>query len=354
MLAILISVKKLLKNERTKRFAFFMMFLYISDKIMKMKKLFFLLLSLFMLSCAKEISKKDLEGSWYYVNSDLKELLFEKIIFEEDSVKLIDFYGYTFSGDYTINKNLINLTLNDSTTFKLDITYKDSSFQFQNSKYQKKDYLTDYLASYKLININSKIQFKAKDLIDYMSTFHILKKRDRLIYFKDNEAVKLEEAVQKESTHFDKGGWNVYLNENITSLKSLKQFFIEMNKNNALKINFITKIDIKRKLYHVFTCYADVWNDEWYLSESIEKNKIPPLIEQYKNKFTYIKKNKSISIEIKSKQDFKKLNSIKINSHYLISIDLDLPIEDYLHLTQELQSFRENGKTKIRTELINL
>ncbi len=324
-----------------------------------MKKLLFIGLSLVLIACSQKVSKKDLKGCWrsnpiYNSENEVNYPFFNQINFKGNNAILIDYFGYSFRGSYEISKDSISIYLKDSLNYSFNFHKYDSKLEFDGNTYEKYQSSLKNQLNYSLIDIESDTKLSAKELNSYINTFHLLDKSFKPTYYMYNEYLPLNEIFHYNSIHFEKGGWNVFLSSEISNLKQLKSFFIDMAKHNALKVNFITKVDISNKLYHIYTCYTDVWNEEIPPIKKEDKINPPPSLIQYENKRAYIKYFKPKLLQLKSERDFEKLDNIEINSNYLISINIDIPIKKYFKLIQKLNNIRTNKNTKIRTELIEL
>jgi hypothetical protein len=323
-----------------------------------MKNLLFLLFAIILVSCSQRISNKDLEGRWKFIpiygfDNGVNYPFFNQINFNGNNAILMDYFGFTFRGVYEIRKDSISISFKDSLDYSFSFHKYDSILEFDSNKYEKYQSLLKNQLNYNLIDLESNIKISAKELNNYINTFHLLDNSFEPNYYMDNEYLTLNEILKYDSIHFEKGGWNVFLSDEISNLKQLKSFFIDMAKHNALKVNFITKIDISKKMYHIYTCYTDVWNEEIPPIQKKDKINPPPSLIQYENKKAYIKYFDPKLLQLKSERDFEKLNNIEENSNYLISININIPIKKYLKLIHELNNIRKNKKTRIRTELIN-
>ncbi|AUC14687.1 hypothetical protein BTO06_05820 [Tenacibaculum sp. SZ-18] len=324
-----------------------------------MKKLLFIGFVLVLLSCSQKVSKKDLEGSWksnpiYDSEHEENYPFFNQINFKGNNAILIDYFGFSLPGTFEIRKDSINIFFKDSLEYNFNFYKCDSILEFDSNTYEKYQSSLKNELNYNLIDLESDIKMSAKELKSYINTFHLLDKSFKPTYYMYNEYLPLNEIFHHNSIHFEKGGWNVFLSDKISNLKLLKSFYIDMAKHNALKVNFITKVDISKKTYDIYTCYADVWNEEIPPIQKEEKINPPPSLIQYENKKAYIKYFKPKLLQLKSERDFEKLDNIEINSNYLISINIDIPIKKYFKLIHKINNIRTNKNIKIRTELIEI
>lgn len=317
-----------------------------------MKKL--ILLLIIISSCTDKIDKKDLQGnwSWHYQENDNNNL--DQIIIIKDSITLIDFFDYSKKGIYSLKKDSIIINLKNE-IIKRKISLNDTSLVLNSSNFQKSEYINnEKYEEIQLINISSKLKKNANEFYEYQGNFILLKHNDSIKIKLNNKYVKLSEYVYSIRLHNERWGHIVFLGENL-SLRELKNIFLEMIYNNIHNIKFITKANFQDYNYDFHQVRVDLWGKEvnqYILENRLEKKQFPNMPESYSKK-DYIKIKNPNLIEIKSKNDFAKLEETKANSTYLISINIDLSVEEYLLLNQKINKVRKENKLKIRTEIIS-
>ncbi|CAL2083389.1 conserved hypothetical protein [Tenacibaculum sp. 190524A05c] len=299
-----------------------------------------------------------MEGNWIFSSdhNDTKNNeypLFSQIIFKNDIMICMDEFNYSFHSKYQIQYDSITIFFSRNLPLQFHFIKSDSALYFANKKYKKGQYPIKKPLKYDLINLESENQLTSDELVKYISTFHVILNDNVLKFNRDNEFVPLQHIMFNNSSHSEKYLFNLYLNESISTLEDLKSLFGELTKFNVYRINLITKIDVKKQLYHIFTCDTDIWNDEIPPFKIGEKVNPPPLIKEYQNREAYIKGYNPYLIEIKSFADIDKIKNIKKDSNYLISINIKLTIKDYLKIIEKLNKIRTIKNTWIRTELIN-
>lgn len=320
-----------------------------------MKKLI-LLFFVIIFSCSTKIDKKDIQGTWYWNHKENDNNNLGEIVIKNDSITLFDYLDFVKKGTFKIKKDSIIIILKDEViSKKVAVTY---SSIILNSTYFKKSYEEDIEhkennKEYELINIKSDIQLTAENLSHYQGEFLLHKENDSIKFRFWNKNTSIWEYIYSIPVHFEKIGHIALLGKNLT-LKEIKRVFLEMNYYNIRDLKFVTKIDFKKNKYDVFFVRIDAWDKEVneYLTENkFEKHNNHNFPENY-SKERYIIENSPLLLKIKSKNDFTKLDNAKNNTTYLISININLPIDDYLFLHQKINKVRKNKNLKIRTEII--
>ncbi|SNR15487.1 hypothetical protein [Tenacibaculum jejuense] len=345
-----------------------------------MKKLFYLSLVFVLISCSKVIKKEDLQGVWICNYKAHSNSFFHEIYFKNDSITLIDFFDYSFKGKYEIQGDSLRIYLKNKTLKKkIDLQQNDSIVILNNSTFLRhSNIIENEYITYNLINLDSNIKIHYDSLSTNHKTFNLIKRENKFILEDYSGFDNLNLKLYNYPVHTIFITYNILLNREIT-LRQLKNILSKINLTSHCKINLITKIDLQKELYHVFPLIINSWeedlkklqkeNKELYhvfpliinsWEEDLKKlqkenNGFPPRppITEDENKASYIEAYHPELLQIKSKQDFDKIQHIKPNSHYLISINIELPVQEYLKLTQKLNFIRKDKNTRIRTELIN-
>lgn len=312
-----------------------------------MKKLPLLITCLaIIISCNNQISKKDLEGVWW----NLDKVGDFEIIFKNG-------FGMPYTGKYTLKKDSISIIIdNITTTDYIKFNQKDSSLTLKNEQYYKVFECTDSLKivnqDFNFINIksNKTIHLDSLNKSDF-SIFKAFKNKKEELKVVLNDKIATIHDVPAFLTPSCTNGKPVYhkpyllLGKNLI-IKNLNEIYLNLQVINHYSIRIITYYDFPNRLFHYYDIKIDLFKEE------LLKHGPPPTSHNMYRTY-YISKFNPKFLKIKSKKDFEKLNSIKPNTNYLISIHLDLPIKDYLNLNQKLNSIRRNKKIRIRTELID-
>ncbi|CAL2076072.1 hypothetical protein [Tenacibaculum sp. 190524A05c] len=312
------------------------------------KRLNLFLLVIILSSCSNSVSKKDLQGTWW----NTAETGDFEIIFKGDSIAINNGFGITLYGTFNLEKDSISITVNNK-THKEYLKYKpgDSLLIFNNSRYFKSPLSAiEVDKTFHFIDIKSKktIHF---DTIKNSTNFIKLSKsnlKTTQLILNDKKAdismipgfllsCKIPNKYKKPFILLGKG----------ITLKELTRLYSNFDSVNFPLISVLSKYEFKSRKLHYYDIRIELFK------EQLLKNAPPPR-ELNVTRTDYIKKFKPENVVIKSKEDFAKLDTLKTDLNYLISIDLDLPIEEYLHLNQKINTLRKKEKFNIRTELILL
>ncbi|MCH2033162.1 MAG: hypothetical protein MK202_06510 [Tenacibaculum sp.] len=313
-----------------------------------MKKLLFIGLSLVLIACSQKVSKNDLQGIWW----NTAETGDFEIIFKGDSIAINNGVGITLYGKFKLEKDSILLTINNKTHKEyLSYQHGDSLLLFNKSRYFKSPLsAVEVDQTFHFIDLKSKktIHF---DTIKYNTKFIELSKSDekttQLILNNKKADISFIPGFLlscKIPYHYKKPV--ILLGKGVT-LKELTQLYSTFHSVNFPLISVISKYEFKSRKFHYYDIRIELFKEQLLKNGSLPR-------EFNIARTDYINEFKPEILVIKSKDDFAKLDTLKTNLNYLISIDLNLPIEDYLHLNQKINSLRKKQKINIRTELIEL
>ncbi|WP_405565984.1 hypothetical protein [Polaribacter sp. Asnod6-C07] len=313
-----------------------------------------LLLIIITSSCSNKINKKDLQGNWIWNYQENNKSNWDEIIIKNDSVTLTDFFFNSKKGIYKLKKDSIIISLKDE-TIKRKIFLHNSSLILNSNNFQKtENFYKEKYDEIELINIRSEIKKNASEIDEYQGNFILLKYNDSVKIKLNNQFVEFPEYIYSLGLHNERWGHVIFLGKNF-SLRELKNVYLELTYYNLLSIKFITKMSFQNNYYDFHHAKIEVWKED--LEQFIEKNKlektIMPKIPGLNSKQEYIKTNNPKLINIKSKKDLVKLENTKINTTYLISININLSTTDFLLLNQKINKLKRNGNFKIRTEIID-
>ncbi|MDG1396891.1 MAG: hypothetical protein P8P88_00745 [Polaribacter sp.] len=317
-----------------------------------MKK--FILLFIIISSCSNKIDKKDLQGNWfwYYHENDNNNLI--QINIKNDSIILVDYFFLPKKGVYSLKNDTIKIRLKDE-ILKKRISLTDTSLILNSTSFQKSDYLSnEKYEEIGLINLKSENKINAFELSKYQGSFLLLKENDSIKIKLWNNEVSFEEYINSVPIHFDRIGYVALLGDNL-KLRDLKIAFLQMYYYNFGSIGMVTKTNFQNYNYDVYFVRKNVWKkevDKYSKENGLEKREIPHFTEDY-SKEKFIELNNPNLIEIKTKNDFAKLEETKANSTYLISINIALSVEEYLLLKQKINKIEKENNLKIRTEIIS-
>ncbi|TCI94892.1 hypothetical protein [Tenacibaculum sp. M341] len=316
-----------------------------------MKKLLFLTLTCVLFySCSKNIDAKTLEGTWWLsIGNGDYELSFKK-----DSIYIDNGYGLPYSGKYYIRKDSIFMNIENTFT-KAKILYnkKDSLLIFNNSKYWKRYDTVNRMITKKFdfINIETKniidlnnfksINYLLKVIKNYNNELKVIL-NDKIT---DTEQIPYFLASACNDGENSKSIIDVFVGKNV-SLSDLKEIYIFFYTSNYKSVRLVTNYNFETRSFYFTNENITLFLDDISM--------FPPPPPHHGNLYRkyFIKKFNPVTIEISSANDFDKLSKIVSDRVYLISIDVNLPMKDYLHLTQVINNIRKNKKVKIHTEIL--
>ncbi len=315
-----------------------------------MKKLLLFSIVLILFNCSKKIDAKDLQGVWWSSGNNESKGFYPELVFDNDSIVIINNFGMPHFGKYLLKYDSIFMKI-DNASLGLNINYKkqDSTLNINGENYWKRyNTLQKKQKKIHLINLKSK------------NEIHIDSLNGSILKAIKNNKGELKVILNDKTTNINEipnfmirctDGKNYYLKPNIIigsgiNLTDLKKIYIELFNVNYTIIRLLTYENFQSQSFYYYNKKIAFFRDE------ISINIPPSEFDLYKKEF--IQKFNPKLLSIKSKSDFKKLKEIIPNTRYLISIDINLPIKDYLHLTQELNSIKKVKKVKIRTEIIKL
>ncbi len=319
-----------------------------------MKNLILLILvSILLCNCYKKINLKTLQGTWWLSSGDGD---FE-ISFKEDSIFIENGYSLPFSGTYFLKRDSIVMNINNTITkAKINYSKKDAMLTFGNSKYWKRYDSVNRTTTTKQIDL---INIKSEKTI-HLNKINNLDSFIKVIKDKNNQ---LKVILNDRTTDIDKipsflisncGGTKsnyypkvyLFIGKKV-QLEDLKKNYTILHAVNHKLIRLITYYDFSNRTFHYYNSNIHIFREDISLAPPP-----PPSVEDFYRK-EFIKIFNPKILEIKSAYDFDKIQHITPNSHYLISITIELSIVEYLKLTQKLNSIRKNKKTRIEIEFIN-
>lgn len=316
------------------------------------KRLHLFLLVIILSSCSNTVSKKDLEGVWWFYDGSGDW----ELSFTNDSIIIDNGYGLPNKASYRLKKDSILISFKGNTKSDyLKYNSKDSLLSYKHAKYYKRFNATDSSGrvhkEFDLINIKSTKTMHSDSLnLSHSSIFRAFKNgRNELKLVLNDATTSVEDLSSFLLVTNCFGGEQIHhppylLLGKKTSLRDLKEIYIYSNVVNYDSIHILTYYDFLNRLFHSYEVNIEIFREQTL--ELVPHIKIDIYRKDYINKF------KPENVVIKSKENFVKLDTLKTDLNYLISIDLDLPIKDYLHLNQKINSLRKKNKINIRTELI--
>ncbi len=316
------------------------------------KTLSILSLTLLLCNCSKAIDSKILLGTWWISTGNGNS----ELSFNKDSIFIENGYGFLCSGKYYVKSDSVFMNIGN-TISKVKIKYnkKDSLLTFNDSKYWKRydSVNTRTTKKFNFINVKSKDTIRLNDFRGINYFIKIIKnENDRLKVVLNDRITGIDEIPSflvncnnGEQNYYPK--INFFISKNV-SLLNLKEIYPILHAYNHKSVRLISYYDFSHRTFHYYKPDIHVFRED--LSK-MQPPPPPPASDDFYRK-DFIKKFNPKLLSIKSKKDFNKLEKIIPNTQYLISIDINTPIKDYLYLIQKLNSIKKAKKVKIRTEII--
>lgn len=321
-----------------------------SSKKNTMKNLIYFLILLGTVSCKKEFNPSDFKGVWMNIDKGDSFSSSPSIIFKNDSIYLEDIYAYVSKGKFKISKNKITYYLKkDTLVYNFSFNNKDSTILINNNKYGFWDGYSynDKLISYDLIDIKNLGLITIDSLVRFDGGFHMFKNSSGVTTLKLNDKITSDFNEIRRfvfDSLFDIPVPVIYIGDRIKTSDLINSYFQLGNIRAAL---LITNYDPKTNLYNGYLDKFQFWDSqiEKYYNYKIP-NKVPELLSREK----YFKKFSPSLIEINTRKDINKLNNLKVQSNYLISINPQIDIESYFLLKKQLSGISKKKDIKLRTE----
>ena len=321
-----------------------------SSKKNTMKNLIYFLILLGTVSCKKEFNPSDFKGVWMNIDKGDSFSSSPSIIFKNDSIYLEDIYAYVSKGKFKISKNKITYYLKkDTLVYNFSFNNKDSTILINNNKYGFWDSYSynDELISYDLIDIKNLDLITTDSLVRFYGGFHIFKNNSGITMLKLNDKITSDfnEIYRFEfDIHFDIPIPVIYIGDKIETTDLINSYFQLGNIRAAL---LITNYDPKTNLYNGYLDKFQFWDSQ---VEKYSNYKIPNKVPELLSRDKYFKKFSPSLVEVNTRKDINKLNNLKAQSTYLISINPKIDLESYLLLKQKLLDIKKEKGIKLRTE----
>ncbi len=313
--------------------------------------------SFLILASYRPITGEDIQGDWATFEYN-ENIAFWRVSFKKDKIELTDNYTFKETGKYQIENGVLKIQLDrDNLLLETKFQHLDSSsFSiFENLTFSKVKHCD--IEAYKLIGIPTNQILSVNEYFSNILHFYISEKNE--IKIRTGEAMIDYDALSETlplSIYSKKEYWNwsrrvsILIGEGIT-LKNLQKLYFHLGILNYTQVWLGTK---KTGIsdFHIF---KDTIEHQWW--EGIEKHPFwdsqtpppPPTSLEFTSKKAFLEKG-GTEIGITSKTDFEKIDKLSETERYLISIDSNLSIENYIDLKKRLQEKRKTNK-HIRVEI---
>lgn len=311
-----------------------------------MKKIAVLFVLLSIISCKEKFNPKEFKGTWIPLDKDSSYANLPSITFQNDIAYFEDIYSYNFSATYKIGRKSITWFLpKDTTEAKFLFNKKDTTFILNDRNYifyEGYSYGSNFI-QYDLIDLDLSQKISTDSLFNYNGAFHLFKNNNEL-------KLKLNDKVTSDLSLIPRFSFS-YHNKNLSmviyvgkdlKLKDIIKCYNQLYQVNINEAFLLTKFDFKKNMYTGFSDKFNFWDFQRNLFPK-EKIEIP---KSYNKKSNYFKEHNPKIIKINSKNDFEKINELKKDKNYLISINPSLSIEEYINLKEKLFKIDKNIRTE--------
>lgn len=317
-----------------------------------MKNLILITIILLFAAC-QEITKDDLQGQWYSQahiyhkeNPSIEEMIFSK-----EKVEWVDDY-FRQSGTYEIEDNELIITNkhNNEIRTKIKNFASDTLVILDSLTYRRSPSITNFeYDEYNLIGVatNDFLSQEDKD-VDFEAIHYYKSKGDELKIRPNRSTITRD---YKEMLLFFEGGHSmrrkvalVFIGEGIT-LKELKDLYVQFATVTLYRVCLATK-EKGVSDYHIFKDIIEIWENE--VEEYLPKIHAPRPPLPYTKKDYLLEGRKEIKID--KIEDIKVLNKLTRNDNYVISINQNMSIENYLKIKSKYKVLRRQ-KYKVITEI---
>lgn len=309
-----------------------------------------------LLSCKQKFNPNEFKGTWFILDKDQSISNLPNITFRNDSIFIEDRFTYPTKGKFKITRSKIFYYLEkDTLKYEFNFNSKDSTITIDSNKYYFLDgfsYDTNFI-DYKLANIYKQNIISSDSLSKYNCGFHLYKdSKDSLKLKLNDKEVDDFELIPRFAFQRHKPNEVVviYIGKKI-KLKDILKCYAQLSTINIEKAFLLTGYNFEENSYNGFLDNFELWSSQINL---LLKEKIKPIYFNELSRKKYIQIYNPKTIIINSKKDFEKLSIFKTGTNYLIQINSEINLEDYISLKEKIFEIKVKYPKKIRTEFINL
>lgn len=325
-------------------------------------------LTIFILTGCEQYDKRNLMGgSWHYdAHSPAPSEPIEYLQFTEDSVKMARRYDYALMGSYSISGRnlLIHLDVGQVFQFKIKHLSDDTLAFYENATFWKWSdgaAYTSYDPYYRLAGISTgfiespEIARQHRELLRRIGTgaasFH---------YYKDAEHIP-QIRVRKRNVHPDELRWFfgnvetvvILVGEGIT-LRDLAALYGHLHLAGVCNARLLLNV-AGMDSFEYFDDKIELWYDDAIdLNEMLRRPPgippAPPSPPPPLNRRQYLQSGTTF-IEINHSDQIGRLKDLDQWKKYLVGIDLDLSLADYIRIKMLTQAQQQYRNIMVRTEL---
>jgi hypothetical protein len=308
------------------------------------KEIYILILLLASMASCSQISEKDISGSWHTINEGLIEPLYWEIDFKDNTVSLNNDNGFRERGKFQIENGILKIELNRD-NFKIEtrieVLAKDSILLFEKTLYKRQgESLISNNEYYELIGLPTENFLTQSKVLS--SFIHFYKGADNKLILRMGEKIsEFSEIPMFLSGPISNSKVNVFIGKGI-ELSDLKELYIRLIAIHKFRVTLCTKREGINST-HVFNDKIDIWGD--VLEKELLDRKLiplPPPPKEISSKSFYLESGGK-EINISTESDFSKINELRKEINYAISINEKLSIANYIKLKQMILEKKEKG-----------
>lgn len=304
----------------------------------------FLLIS-FLASCQQNKIEK-MDGYWLrYADEQIENPYFPfELHYKNDTLYMIDGFHFTHQASFLVEDDTLVLTFSNGSKLKVNYNIEADSIQFfGKGKFFKTspEELTS-IPNYNLIGYKTD-QILKDDIIT--SSIHLIKMNDSVKVILNDKATDLkdiEHFLACEDCHYHPY-LNLYIGENI-EFRDLLSAYKWIAVAGISQVTLITDNSGFQEFY-IEKDYINI--DDSLMEEFFEEEGMRPFPAPKTRNTT------GIILTIKDSNDFGKLNTIEDSSEYLVLVDHQISILNYLELNQRIKGKQNIEKTIKRLTTIH-
>lgn len=311
------------------------------------------MLILSITSCSS-IDEKDIQGNWSLLHGWGEEPVFCDMDFKAKHVELVDCYFYKELGQYQIigangDSPYLEIKLDrDGLLFerKISILEGDSIIALDSILYRKSKSID--VEPYKLVDISTD-EFLSNQKNSLHVAHYYQSKKDSVVIRVGQDLINYDEISYFLSPNHRKPKLLLFLGGTV-SLQSLKKLYYYIKGAGLDEVYIVTK---KKGLLDAYVLKDEIniwWDDLAAYTSSLKHDKLlPPLPAprlKYTSRETYLESG-AIEIKIEDENDFFKIQNLSNRETYLILIDTNMSLKNYLELKKILNKLEKSIITEL-------
>jgi hypothetical protein len=296
----------------------------------------------FFLACQNDLSKEEISGVWELYYSPISQPKFYQFQIVDDSIIYTDEYYIPYKTGFQLSKN--KLTFKDFIKDRHHVKFLsiiNDTLLTEDSLYYVRNYNRKEIHYYSLPKVKSKLVLDKKSNFPFLHYYSCDGKPKVKLgdgSYTLNDLFHFSERISRDEPFVIIVGRKIRLVE-------FKRLYAYLSYLGWRKTKILTNIN-KEYEYEIIEDNIEIWKDE--SQEILGANVPPPLppTDEFPTRLSYNKINPE-NIIINTVEDIQKIETLKNNSNYLISINKDLKISEYLDLKIILNKFTSEAKSVI-------